>query len=465
MSAYAKEAYGLYRKYSTKLVAHTIKTYSKFSIPYPYPVAQSIEANNGMEYPMICFNNGRTQKDGTYSESTKNGMVGVIIHEVGHNFFPMIVNSDERQWTWMDEGLNSFVEYLTEELYDNKYPSRRGPPWGIVDYMKSPKDQLEPIMSNSENIISLGSNAYGKPSAGLNILRETIMGRELFDYAFKEYARRWAFKHPTPADFFRTLGDASGENLDWFFRGWFYSIDPCDISIDSVKHAVYDPNAVAGTGGGGGFGGGGRPGGFGGGNGPGGIDKPLVNAFEDLSKVRNRTDKSIVFLVDADTSLRDFYWRYDRGLEPYDSVTKQPAPAVGGAGAAAPEALTDAEKTKYGNVHLYEINFSNKGGLVMPIIVEFSFADGTKQTERIPAQIWRKNENRVTKLFMTNKKAVSIKLDPMKETADIDETNNIWPKGSEPEASKFAIFKGRVAGGRGGGGVQRVTPMQNAVKK
>jgi len=468
MSAYAKEAYGLYRKYSTKLVAHTIKTYSKFSIPYPYPVAQSIEANNGMEYPMICFNNGRTQKDGTYSESTKNGMVGVIIHEVGHNFFPMIVNSDERQWTWMDEGLNSFVEYLTEELYDNKYPSRRGPPSGIVDYMKSPKDQLEPIMSNSENIISLGSNAYGKPSAGLNILRETIMGRELFDYAFKEYARRWAFKHPTPADFFRTLGDASGENLDWFFRGWFYSIDPCDISIDSVKHAVYDPNAVAGTGGGGGFGGG-RPGGFGGGNGASGIDKPLVNAFEDLSKIRNRTDKSIVFLVDADTSLRDFYWRYDRGLEPYDSITKQPVPAVVGAtgGAAAPESLTDAEKTKYGNVHLYEINFSNKGGLVMPIIVEFTFADGTKQTERIPAQIWRKNENRVTKLFMTNKKAVSIKLDPMKETADIDETNNIWPKGSEPEASKFAIFKGRVAGGRGGGGggVQRVTPMQNAVKK
>jgi len=468
MSAYAKEAYGLYRKYSTKLVAHTIKTYSKFSIPYPYPVAQSIEANNGMEYPMICFNNGRTQKDGTYSESTKNGMVGVIIHEVGHNFFPMIVNSDERQWTWMDEGLNSFVEYLTEELYDNKYPSRRGPPWGIVDYMKSPKDQLEPIMSNSENIISLGSNAYGKPSAGLNILRETIMGRELFDYAFKEYARRWAFKHPTPADFFRTLGDASGENLDWFFRGWFYSIDPCDISIDSVKHAIYDPNAVAGAGGGGGFGGGGgRPGGFGGGgnNGPRGIDKPLVNAFEDLSKVRNRTDKSIVFLVDADTSLRDFYWRYDRGLEPYDSVTKQAAPATAGGAAVAPEALTDAEKEKYGNVHLYEINFSNKGGLVMPIIVEFTFADGSKQTERIPAQIWRKNENRVTKLFMTNKKAVSIKLDPMRETADIDETNNVWPKGAEPEVSKFAIFKGRVAGGRGGGGgAAGVNPMQNAQK-
>lgn len=457
MSGYAKEAYGLYRKYSTKLVAHTIKTYSKFSIPYPYPVAQSIEANNGMEYPMICFNNGRTNKDGTYSESTKNGMVGVIIHEVGHNFFPMIVNSDERQWTWMDEGLNSFVEYLTEELYDNKFPSRRGPAFGIIDYMKLPKDQVEPIMTNSENIISLGSNAYAKPSVGLNILRETIMGREMFDYAFKEYARRWAFKHPTPADFFRTLGDASAENLDWFFRGWFYGIEPCDISIDSVKHALYDPNMplTAGL-----FGGLGGRGFGGGGNGPRGIDKPLVNAFEDISKIRNRTDKSIIFLTDADTSLRDFYWRYDRGIEPYDAVTKQPAlsPAI-------VEPLPDAEKSKYADLHLYEIAFSNKGGLVMPVIVEFNFADGTKETEKIPAQIWRKNENRVTKLFITNKKAVSIKLDPMRETADIDESNNVWPKGAETEPSKFAISKGRLTGGRSSAGQPAINPMQNGGAK
>src|SRR5579871_2721370 len=237
MSYYGKEAYGLYSKFSTKAVAHTIKTYSHFTIPYPYPVAQSVEAANGMEYPMICFNFGRTEKDGTYSESTKYGMLGVVIHEVGHNFFPMIVNSDERQWTWMDEGLNTFVEYLTEELYDNKFPVRRGPAYTITDYMKLPKDQLEPIMTNSEDIVQFGPNAYSKPATGLNILRETIMGRDLFDYAFKEYARRWAFKHPTPADFFRTMDDASGENLDWFWRGWFYGIQPCDIAIDSVKRS------------------------------------------------------------------------------------------------------------------------------------------------------------------------------------------------------------------------------------
>jgi hypothetical protein len=225
MSYYGKEAYNLYRKYSTKAVAHTIKTYSHFSIPFPYPVAQSVEASNGMEYPMICFNFGRTEKDGTYSEATKYGMLGVVIHEVGHNFFPMIVNSDERQWSWMDEGINSFVEYLTEELFDNKFPVRgKGPAWAIVDYMKLPKDQLEPIMTNSENIVRFGPNAYTKPATGLNILRETIMGRDLFDYAFKEYARRWAFKHPTPADFFRTMNDASAVGFMELMQLIFLSI-------------------------------------------------------------------------------------------------------------------------------------------------------------------------------------------------------------------------------------------------
>jgi hypothetical protein len=422
MSAYGKEAYGLYRPFSSKAVAHTIKTYSKFTIPYPYPVAQSIEASNGMEYPMICFNYGRTEKDGSYTEATKNGMLGVIIHEVGHNFFPMIVNSDERQWSWMDEGLNTYVEYLTEELYDNKFPSRRGPAFAIADYMKLPKDQLEPIMTNSENIIQFGPNAYAKPATGLNILRETIMGRDLFDYSFKEYARRWAFKHPTPADLFRTIEDASAEDLDWFWRGWFYSIDPVDIAIDTVKHAVYDASIAAPA-----------PRSMGG---PRGLSKPEVNSFEDISKIRNRNDKSIVFLTDVDTTLRDFYWRYDRGLEPYDSVTKQPAITMPAA-----EVLTDAEKAKYASANLYEVSFINKGGLVMPIILEFTFEDGTKETQRLPAQIWRKNENKVTKVFLTNKKAVSIQLDPMRETADIDESNNKWPNVAAP--SKFALFKSK----------------------
>ncbi len=440
MSAYGKEAYHLYRPYSTKVVAHTIKTYSKFSIPYPYPVAQSIEAANGMEYPMICFNYGRTEKDGTYTEANKNGMIGVITHEVGHNFFPMIINSDEREWSWMDEGLNSFVEYLTEELWDNKFPTRRGPAFGAVDYMKLPKDQLEPIMTNSENLISLGNNAYTKPSCGLNILRETVVGRELFDFGFKEYARRWAFKHPTPADLFRTMNDATGENLDWFWRGWFYSTDPCDIAIDTVKHAVFADvpvnseareNKVS-------------------------LQKPLVNAFEDISKIRNREDKRIVFAVDADTSLRDFYWKYDRGVIPYDSTIKYTTTNGGGR-----TELNDDEKNKYANTHLYEITFSNKGGLVMPVIVEFTFEDGRKQIERIPVQIWRRNENKVTKVFMTTEKAIAIKLDPMKETADINESNNTWGN-VEAEPSKFSIFKAKQAVRGSSNGVN---PMQALKEK
>ena len=439
MSFYGKEAYGLYRPFSTKAVAHTIKTYSDFTIPYPYPVAQSVEAANGMEYPMICFNYGRTEKDGTYSESSKNGMLGVIIHEVGHNFFPMIVNSDERQWTWMDEGLNSFLEYLTEELWDNKFPSKKGPAHTIVDYMKLPKDQLEPVMTNSENIVRFGPNAYSKPATALNILRETIMGRELFDYAFKEYARRWAFKHPTPADLFRTMEDASGEDLDWFWRGWFYSTDACDISLDSVKVAKADVNAslpqartrmVK-------------------------VDKPAVNDFEDISKIRNREDKSITFYTDKDTKTRDFYWRYARGQEKVDSTArKQESPVM-------VESLSKDEKAKYANKFMYELNFSNKGGLVMPIIVEFTYADGSKKVDRIPAQIWRHNENNASKVYVEDKEVKSIKLDPMRETADIDESNNTW--GGQAELSKFQLFKQKSGGSVRGQSVG-LNPMQAAKK-
>ena len=453
MSYYGKEAYGLYSKFSTKAVAHTIRTYSRFTFPFPYPVAQSVEASNGMEYPMICFNFGRTEKDGTYSEATKNGMLGVVIHEVGHNFFPMIVNSDERQWTWMDEGLNTFCEYLTEELYDNKYPSRRGPAWTIADYMKMPKNQLEPIMTNSENIVQFGPNAYSKPSTALNILRETIMGRDLFDYAFKEYARRWAFKHPTPADLFRTMEDASGEDLDWFWRGWFYGIDAVDISLDSVKAYEIDPTAKPKRMGGGGFG----PGGTGqrlNANGERGLDKPAVPSLDDISKVRNRQDKNIHFLTDADTTLRDFYWNYDRGYEAYDSIYKfKPAPMTF-------DSLDEATKQKYAGKYLYEASFTNKGGLVMPIIIEWTFTDGTKEVDRIPAQIWRKDEKHVTKVFLKDKEVASILLDPMRETADIDETNNSWPKVDAP--SKLAMFKARQAARGASSGL---SPMQKAAQK
>jgi hypothetical protein len=305
--------------------------------------------------------------------------------------------------------------------------------------MKLPKDQLEPIMTNSENIIGFGPNAYSKPATGLNILRETIMGRELFDYAFREYSRRWAFKHPEPGDFFRTMEDASGEDLDWFWRGWFYSTDACDISLDSVKYAKADVNAT-----------------------PGqstttmqSLQKPQLNAFEDISKVRNRQDPTIKFETDKDTTLRDFYWRYARGLEPYDT-TKYPMTFTPNT-----EGLSDEEKANIASKHFYEISVSNKGGLVMPVIVEWTFKDGTKEIDRIPAQVWRYNENKVTKFFMKDKEVVSIKLDPMRETADINESNNTWGSiTSEP--SRFAVFKQRQAArGQGTGN----NPMGKAMEK
>ncbi|MGV3527925.1 MAG: M1 family metallopeptidase [Flavisolibacter sp.] len=437
MSFYGKEAYGVYRPFSTKVVAHTIKTYSHFTIPYPYPVAQSVEAANGMEYPMICFNYGRTNADGTYSENTKYGMMGVVIHEVGHNFFPMIINSDERQWTWMDEGLNTFVQYLTEQMWDPKFPSRRGPAALITDYMKLPKNQLEPIMTNSENIVQFGPNAYAKPATGLNILRETIMGRELFDYAFQQYARRWAFKHPTPADFFRTMEDASGEDLDWFWRGWFYGTEATDISLDSVKVARADFTD----------------------NLPGRLQSRTfkqkmpapLSTPDNISRTRNLQDTSIHFQVDVDTTVRDFYWRYARGLEKVDTTTEYTATRD-----AMVEPADAESRSQYANKYFYELNFSNKGGLVMPIILEWTYADGSKEVERIPAQIWRHNENKVTKFFMKDKQVTGIRLDPFEETADIDVSNNTWGESTPP--SRLQVFKAKQRAARGQ--TDGINPMQ-----
>lgn len=443
MSFYPKEAYGLYRKYSTKAVAHTIKTYSEFTIPYPYPVAQSVEASNGMEYPMICFNYGRTEKDGTYSEAIKNGMIGVIIHEVGHNFFPMIINSDERQWSWMDEGLNTFTEYLTEERWDNKFPSKRGPAWTIVDYMKLPKDQLEPIMSNSENIIRFGPNAYAKPATGLNILRETIMGRELFDKAYKTYSKRWAFRHPEPADFFRTMEDASGEDLDWFWRGWFYGTDPVDIAIDKVTIATPDFNAASKA----------REIKY-------KVDEPLLNEFDDISKIRNREDKTINFAVEKDKDLQDFYYRYDRGQEKVDTNKEYTFKTEGN------DAVAKKDQEKLKNITAYQIDFTNKGGLVMPIILEFTFEDGSKLRDKTSAQIWRHNEEKVSKTFYFDKKIKSIQLDPMLETADIDTSNNFWSNdGGSSEISKFQVFKEKQQRSVRGAANGTVNPMQASGKK
>ncbi|WP_294672044.1 M1 family metallopeptidase [uncultured Fluviicola sp.] len=411
MSFYPKEGNPLWERYSTKLVAHTIQTYSKYTIDYPYPVAISVHSNQiGMEYPMICFNGGRPNEDGTYSEQTKYGMWGVIIHEVGHNFFPMIINSDERQWSWMDEGLNTFVQYLTEQEWERGYPSRRGPAYMITDYMRGDQKYISPIMTNSESIWQFGNNAYGKPATALNILRETVMGRELFDFAFKTYCERWKFKHPTPADLFRTMEDASGVDLDWFWRGWFYSTEYVDVSLDYVKHFELNSNNPE-------------------------IEKE-ANKKSDESKpqfigdIRNK--ESIKQTVnEKDPAIDDFYAKRD--IYQTDRLDKKEYEEFQAKLTPEQKKLLESKK------QFYELSFTNKGGLVTPLIIQATFEDGSKQEVRIPAEIWKMDDITVTKVLIFDKPAVSFQLDPFLETADCDVNNNSFPPASKP--TRFQLFQ------------------------
>jgi peptidase M1-like protein len=427
MSFYPKEGNPLWGQYSTKVVAHTLRSYSKHTIDYPYPVAISVHTKwIGMEYPMICFNGGRPEPDGTYSERTKYGMIGVIIHEVGHNFFPMIINSDERQWTWMDEGLNTFVQTMAQSEWDVNYPVRRGMPSKIVDYMKSAKSDLTPIMTNSESLKQFGNNAYAKPATALTILRETILGRELFDYAFKEYARRWAFKHPTPTDLFRTMEDASATDLDWFWRAWFFTTDNVDISIDNMKWYKInkkDPESEK--------------------------ESQMKEKEEERKYIgyqRNLGFKDETAIA-KDSSLLDFYNNYD----PYEVTEKDEKQYQ-----RYMSQLSDEQKSlmeKEGNY--YELTFTNKGGIPMPIILEFELSDGTKMIERIPAEIWRFDDTTITKVFYFEKEVDNVTLDPLYETADVDRNNNYWPPKKEP--SRMELFKQNY---RGRYGRKQKNPMQ-----
>lgn len=398
-SLYPKEGNPLWAKESTKAIKNTLEVYSARTFDYPYPTAYSVHtANQGMEYPMICFNGGRPKSDGTWSQRTYEGMVGVIIHEVGHNFFPMIVNSDERQWSWMDEGLNSFLE---REVKRERYPDVNinwGSPKGLSGYMRGDKNMMRPIMWQSDNIPGndFGPNAYGKPAAALTLLRETVMGPELFDKAFKEYAQRWMFKHPKPADFFRTMEDASAVDLDWFWRGWFYTVDNVDLELDEVKW--YRVKAETKE-----------------------LENKGVKAKTgDLASGANSKGKATDFSNGAqeftmintpDTYYGDFRNRINDG-----DVRKQ---------------LADK--------NIYEVTLKNKGGLVTPIVIEWTYKDGSKEIERIPAEIWRLNENEVKKVFMKEKEVTNVVIDPAGETGEVNPADNVFPK--KVAESKFDQLK------------------------
>lgn len=414
ISIYPKEGNPLWEQYSTKAVVQTLNSYSRMTFDYPYPKAISVNAKNqGMEYPMICWNHGRPDENGEVSERIKFGMISVIIHEVGHNFFPMIVNSDERQWGWMDEGINTFVQYVTEQDFgenypdaiapNSKYPSRRGIPSNIVDYMKGDQDYISPIMSNPENVYQLGNNAYGKPATALNILRETVMGRELFDYSFKTYAHRWMFKHPTPEDFFRTMEDASAIDLDWYWRGWFYTTENVDIGVKEVKSYYV-------------------------------TDTPTAKGKELLAK------------YDVKAADIDALYVVEEGSEEFkpemkEKSTIENAPKLQ---AFMMDNFTPQQRNNM-NVpkHFYAITFTKPGGIPMPLIVEYTYADGSKEKKTYPVQVWRKNDAEVSKVLATDKELVGVNVDPDQETADVDLTNNSWP--AQPQSkSEFDQFKNGV---------------------
>ena len=413
VSLYPKEGNPLWEEYSTKAVLQTLKSYSKYTFDYPYPKAVSVHAKNqGMEYPMICWNYGRPDEDGTYSDRTKFGMISVIIHEVGHNYFPMIVNSDERQWGWMDEGLDTFMQYLAEQEFGErypesigaleKYPSRRGDPQKIVPYMAGDQDFISPIMSNPENVFQLGPNAYAKPATALNILRETVMGREVFDHAFKTYSQRWMFKHPTPEDFFRTMEDASAVDLDWFWRGWFYSTDVVDIGVKNVKKYYFSDEP----------------------------DLKTKERFEsygyDLKDLPN-----LVFKIDEESDSFDPKVAAQNAIDG-SKILKEYLMEEG--------LPTSAVPPKY----FYEVEFEKPGGLVMPLIVEYSYADGTKERVTYPVQLWRKNDASVKKVIASDKELVGVTVDPDLETADVNADNNSWPK--KESTSDFDKFKEKIKG-------------------
>ncbi|WP_296947272.1 M1 family metallopeptidase [uncultured Massilia sp.] len=413
MSYYPKEGNPLWGQYSTQSIIHTINEYNKYSFDYPYPVAISVNGPvGGMEYPMISFNGPRPTKDKktgeiTYSKRTKYGLISVIIHEVGHNYYPMIINSDERQWTWMDEGLNSFVQYLAEQAWEEHYPQSRGEPRVIAEYMKS-RNQV-PIMTNSESVLQFGNNAYAKPTAALIVLRETVLGRELFDFAFKEYARRWKFKRPTPADFFRTMEDASGTDLDWFWRGWFYTTDAVDVSVDGITEYTIgskDPE----------------------------VEKAWKRAQKDAEPVSitdQRNQGTLPRRVDAHPELKDFYNEHDDFTVTNKDRNRYTETVEG---------LEDWEKAllKEGK-HLYLVDFSNLGGLVTPLVLEIQLQSGKKTIERIPAEVWRYSPKKITKLIVTDEPMVGLTQDPYWETADTDVSNNSWPRKATP--SRLELFK------------------------
>lgn len=411
MSFYPNEAEPLWSRYSTHAIIHTIDIYGRHCFPYPYPVAISVNGPvGGMEYPMLCFNGPRPEPDGTYTPRTKYGLISVIIHEVGHNWFPMIVNSDERQWTWMDEGLNTYVQFIAEQEWEEDYPSRRGEPKKMTAYMASSPQR--PIMTGSEEIHQFGSNAYGKPATALNVLRESVVGRDLFDFAFREYSTRWMFKRPEPADLFRTLEDASAVDLDWFWWGWFYTTDHVDVSIENVRLFTLDTHDPD-------------------------VEKARKREIRDAEPktLSQQRYASVEKRSDRYPELLDFYNRYDE-LDVTDAERKDYLTSY-------EDLSPEARELLDSGLHFYVVELANLGGLVTPVVLELRYEDGTTEEARVPAEIWRRSPDRVKKLLVCEKPVKEVVFDPHLESADADLSNNVFPRRIEETRTRLQEERSR----------------------
>lgn len=399
-SLYPKEGMPLWDHYATQTIIHTLKTYSHFSVDYPYPQATAVHgAVWGMEYPMICFCGGRPASPTYYSRTTKYRMIGVIIHEVGHNFFPMIVNSDERRWAWMDEGLNSYLEYMTEKTWEPNFPHRRGPADDFAFTMMV-TDQ-DPIMTNPESIRENGVISYTKVATGLKILREEILGPERFDFAFGEYSRRWAFKRPQPADFFRSIEDASGVDLDWFWRGWWYDTRPVDFSIEKVSHFALDKEP--------------------------GLEKPF-NVYPEISP--EAATKS--FFVDGKEQLQDEYTGQPLDWDASQSLNERTI-----------QTLLDNQTPLSGTAfHVYQILLKNNTGIVMPLSMDVVYIDGSRSSHRLPAQLWMKGDSLFRYEYHAEKQAVAFYLDGRRMLPDVDRSDNLYPQPKLDQAIETKDWRG-----------------------
>ena len=269
-------------------------------------------------------------------------------------------------------------------------------------------------MTQSDSVLRLGPNAYTKPATSLNILREVILGRDLFDFAFKEYSRRWMFKRPTPSDFFRTMEEASGVDLDWFWRGWYYTTDHVDISLDHIyqmRMDTKDPDIDFGR------------------------RRDENNMKPKSLYVTRNEEEGMRSWVQRNRDVRDFHDENDQ----FTVTNKERNEYIDFLDGLDPRERREFERAVDEDKNYYVLEFSNQGGLVMPILIEFTFTDGSTEFMNIPAEIWRRNHLSVKKLFVFDKEVERVELDPDWYTADTNVENNHYPRRIIP--SRIEAYK------------------------